>query len=84
MYCSTRSPCLQRLDADKGKWVTYQLRLRKITHAEIARRAGCTRAAVTNVLAGRASSIKVYVALCAILGLSAISELLTSVKRSAV
>lgn len=84
MYCNTRSPSLQRLDADSGKWVTYQLRLRGLTIAEVARRAGCTGSVVTNVLAGRISSAKVYVALCEILGLSAISELLAKARRSAI
>ncbi len=83
MYCNTRSPSLQRLSAGKGKWVTYQLRLHRLTHDDVARMAGCTRPVVTNVLAGRISSAKVYDVLCKIFGLSAISELLTNEKRSA-
>ena len=82
MYSTTKSRSLQRLNAAQGKWITYQLRLRGITHIELAKRAGCSRPLVSNVLAGRASSSKVYTALCIILGYSALSELLSG-KRSA-
>lgn len=83
MNYSTRSPCLQRLNSDKGKWVGYQLKLRGITHQEVSVRAGCSRQTVTNVLAGRTSSSKVYIVLCDILGYSSLVELLASSGRSA-
>ena len=82
-YYTTRSPCLQRLSSDKGKWVTYQLRLRGITHTELAKRIGCSRPTVSNVLGGRTSSSKVYITLCDILGFDTIGELLASPRRSA-
>lgn len=83
MHYTTKSPSLQRLTSDKGKWVTYQLRLRGLTHTELARLAGCSRPTVSNVLAGRTSSSKVYIALCDILGFSSISELLILPTRRA-
>ena len=83
MYYTTKSPCLQRLNFDKGKWVNYQLRLRGITQTDIAKRAGCSQAQVSNVLAGRTSSSKVYIVLCDILGFSSLNELLASSRRSA-
>ena len=83
MYYTTKSPSLQRLNSDKGKWVTYQLRLRGITMTEVARRAGCSLPTVSNVLAGRHSSSKVYIVLCDILGCSTISDLIASSVRSA-
>lgn len=82
MYYITRSPSLQRLDVAQGKWVTYQLRLKNLTHTDIALRAGCSRPTVSNVLAGRTSSRKVYITLCDILGLSTISDLFANPKRS--
>lgn len=83
MDYTTRSPCLQRLNSDKGKWITYQLRLRGIRQTDIAARAGCSQAQVSNTLAGRTSSSKVYITLCDILGFDSIRELLASPKRSA-
>ncbi|WP_297645878.1 helix-turn-helix transcriptional regulator [uncultured Treponema sp.] len=83
MDCTTRSPCLQRLDADKGKWVNYQIRLRGLTQTDIAVRAGCSQSQVSNVLAGRTSSSKVYDVLCSILGLTTVGELLIVSRRSA-
>jgi len=83
MDYTTKSPCLQRLNSDKGKWVSYQLRLRGITHEDIARRAGCSRPQVSNVLAGRTSSSKVYIVLCDILDFSSLAELLAIPRRSA-
>ena len=83
MDYTTRSPCLQRLNSDKGKWITYQLRLRGIRQTDIAARAGCSQSQVSNTLAGRTSSSKVYITLCDILGIGSISELLASSRRSA-
>lgn len=82
MYYTTKSPSLQRLSSDKGKWIAYQLRLRNLTHADIALRAGCSRPTVSNVLAGRVSSSNVYTILCRILGFSTMSELLAHSARS--
>ena len=79
---SAKSPCLQRLTADKGKWVTYQLRLREITLTEVAHRAGCSLPTVSNVLAGRHSSAKVYSALCDILGYGTVGDLFAAGIRS--
>lgn len=81
MYYNTKSPSLQRLSSEQGKWVTYQLRLKNLTHTEIALRAGCSRPTVSNVLAGRTSSSKVYIVLCDILGYSTLSDLLTTPRR---
>lgn len=78
-----KSPSLQRLDSAQGKWVTYQLRLKNLTHTDIALRAGCSRPTVSNVLAGRTSSSKVYIVLCDILGYDSIGDLLASSKRRA-
>lgn len=83
MDYTTRSPCLQRLNSDKGKWITYQLRLRGITQRDIAARSGCSQPQVANTLAGRTSSSKVYITLCDILGFDTIGELLASPRRSA-
>lgn len=83
MYYTTKSPSLQRLNSDKGKWVTYQLRLKGITLTEVARRAGCSLPTVSNVLAGRHSSAKVYIVLCDILGYSTVSDLFAGSIRSA-
>ncbi|WP_147615103.1 helix-turn-helix domain-containing protein [Treponema pectinovorum] len=83
MYYTTKSPCLQRLNSDKGKWVGYQLRLRGVTQTEIAARAGCSQSQVSNVLAGRTSSSKVYIVLCDILGFSSLSDLLAIPRRGA-
>ena len=79
----TKSPSLQRLDSDKGKWVSYQLRLKGITLTEVAQVAGCSLPTVSNVLAGRHSSAKVYIVLCNILGYSAVSDLFAFGKRRA-
>lgn len=78
-----RSPCLQRLVSDKGKWVNYQIRLRGLTQKEIAARAGCSQSQVANTLAGRTSSSKIYLVLCDILEISSIAELLATPRRSA-
>lgn len=83
MYYTTKSPSLQRLSSDKGKWITYQLRLRNLTHADIAARAGCSRPTVSNVLAGRVSSSNVYTVLSRILGFSTMSELLAYSAKTA-
>ena len=84
MYSTTKSLSLQRLCASQGKWVTYQLRLRKITQVELAKRAGCSQSQVSNTLAGRTTSSKVYMALCDILGYSTIGELFVKSRRSAI
>ncbi|MBR4630113.1 MAG: helix-turn-helix transcriptional regulator [Treponema sp.] len=84
MDYATRSPSLQRLDSDKGKWVNYQIRLRGLTQKEIAARAGCSQSQVANTLAGRTSSSKIYLVLCDILEISSIAELLATPRRSAV
>lgn len=76
MHNNTKSRSLQRLDSAQGKWVTYQLKLRGITHANIAEAAHCSRPVVSNALAGRTSSSKVYTVLCDILGCETICELL--------
>lgn len=83
MYYTTKSPSLQRLNSDKGKWVAFQLRLKGITLTEVARRAGCSLPTVSNVLAGRHSSVKVYIVLCDILGYSAVCDLFAFGKRRA-
>lgn len=83
MYYTTKSPSLQRLSPDKGKWVAYQLKLRNLTHADIALRAVCSRPTVSNVLAGRFSSSNVYNVLCSILGFSTMNELLEHPRRGA-
>ena len=83
MYYTTKSKSLQRLSSSQGKWVTYQLRLKNLTHTDIALRAGCSRPTVSNVLAGRTSSSKVYIVLCDVLGCSTLAELLAIPRRRA-
>ena len=75
MYTNTKSRSLQRLSSHQGKWISFQLKLKNITHDDVAEKAGCSRPSVTNVLAGRYTSSRVYEALCNILGCS-MSELL--------
>lgn len=70
-----RSPCLKKINPDRGKWVFYQLRLRSLTFKDVAVAAGCSRPHVSNVLRGYCSSSKVYEAVCNMLGLSSVSEL---------
>ena len=83
MQYNTKSPSLQRLNSDKGKWVNYQIRLRGLTQENIAALAGCSRSQVANTLAGRTSSSKVYLVLCDILEISSIAELLSTTERRA-
>lgn len=83
MHYTTKSPSLQRLNAEQGKWVAYQLKLRGITQAKLSAWAGCSQPQVSNTLAGRTASSKIYIVLCNILGYSSIGDLLVNSKRSA-
>lgn len=83
MNYSARSPSLQRLDARRGKRLGCQLKLRGVTHGDVAATAGRPRPAVTNVLCGRTSNLPVYRALCAALGCASTLELLCAAKGAA-
>lgn len=82
MQYITRCRPVQRLKADQGKWISYQLRLRNITQYDLAKLAGCSQPTVANTLAGRTSSTKVYTVLCDLLGYDIIGEMLNGSSRS--
>lgn len=78
----TRCVSAQRLSPATGKWISYQLKRRGCTHADVARVAGITRAATSQVLNGKRSSIRVYGALCKVLGYQSFDDLLAAANRS--
>jgi CRP-like cAMP-binding protein len=48
-----------RIKPKEGMWVSYQLRLRGITHQNIADRLGVNRRTVTTILTGRGHSTRI-------------------------
>lgn len=84
MNYNTRSKSLQRLDHEVGLWISYQLKRKGKTHADVAAIAGVRQNTVDRVLLGIRTSPAVYPALCTVLGYGSIRELLDAAKRSAV
>lgn len=80
---TTKSPALQRLSREEGKWIGYQLKIKGFTQQSVADRANRSRNTVANVLCGRISSANVYAALCELLGYASMAEMLASVRRNA-
>ena len=83
MDYTTKSPALQRLSREEGKWIGYQLKIKGFTQQSVADRANRSRNTVANVLCGRISSANVYAALCELLGYASMAEMLASVRRNA-
>ena len=83
MYCITRSPSLQRLERNAGKWIIFRLHLKEITLKDVAILIGMSASFVSDVLAGRRSSARVYNGICALLGYSDMNALLADARRSA-
>jgi transcriptional regulator with XRE-family HTH domain len=57
-----------RIKPKEGMWVSYQLRLRGITHQDVADRLGVNRRTVTTILTGRGHSTRIEDALYQTLG----------------
>jgi transcriptional regulator with XRE-family HTH domain len=57
-----------RIKPKEGMWVSYQLRLRGITHQDIADQLGITRQTVTTILNGQGHSTRIETTLYRTLG----------------
>lgn len=75
---------MQRISPALGKWIGYQMKLRGVTQADVAARAGRKRVTVGNVLSGLISSGAVYNALAETLGYEGFDELLAAAPKEAV
>ena len=62
----------------KGCWINYQLRLRSITQATVAAKAGCNNRMVSDFLRGRKNSEKVKKALAEILEYKSFEALISA------
>jgi len=62
----------------KGCWINYMLRLRSITQAAVAARAGCNNRMVSDFLRGRKNSEKVKRALAEVLGYESFEKLIAA------
>ena len=62
----------------KGCWINYMLRLRNITQATVAVRAGCNNRMVSDFLRGRKNSERVKRALAEVLGYESFEKLIAA------
>jgi transcriptional regulator with XRE-family HTH domain len=62
----------------KGCYINYMLRVRGITQATVAARAGCNNRNVSDFLRGRKNSEKVKGALAAVMGYESFEKLLAA------
>ena len=62
----------------KGCWINYMLRLRSITQATVAAKAGCNNRMVSDFLRGRKNSEKVKKALAEVLGYESFEKLIAA------
>lgn len=83
MNYTTKSPSLQRLNRYESSWVFYKMRLKGVRQSDIARMAGMANSSVSEVLNGKKSSIRVYGALCSLLGYPDIAALFSEARRTA-
>lgn len=84
MGYTTRSRSLIRLNRYEIGWVFYKMRLKGVRQLDIARISGLANSTVCEVLNGKKSSLRVYGALCYLLGYSNIAALLSEARKSAV
>lgn len=59
-----------KADYRRGAWIYYQLRLRELTAAELARRLGVSREMVSQVINGVKKSRRIQEAIVAAIGMS--------------
>jgi len=62
----------------KGCWINYMLRLRSITQAAVAAKAGCNNRTVSDFLRGRKNSERVKKALAEVLGYESFEKLIAA------
>jgi CRP-like cAMP-binding protein len=71
-----------RIKPKEGMWVSYQLRLRGITHQNIADILGVNRRTVTTILTGRGHSTRIETTLYQTLGYPSFEAMIAAARKN--
>ena len=82
LYRNKRKIVGVRIKPREGMWINYQLRLRGITHQELADRLGLKRESVTKIITGSRHSTRVENALYQTLGYPSFEAMIADSRRN--